>query len=191
MSSTAATHGCGYEDRSRSVGGHSTVQSSSISAETKAKPLQTPIKAGSHHDKGKAEDIAKCSSSSLLGCEPESFHSSSTGLSPARARAPDIEKSNKIICKDQQFKDSRHWTQAWLSESEGYDWRRRHAKGNAGLHGITAQLRDVGLDSNGGTSGVRRDMVSNKGLMRARGRKLDELIGIGSWIDDAAADISH
>jgi hypothetical protein len=191
MSPTAATHGCGYDDKRRSVGGHSTAQSSSISAETKAKPSQTPIKAGRHHDKGKAEDIAKCSSSSLPGCGPESFRSSSTGLSPARAHRPGIKKPNWITCNDRQFKDSRHWTQAWLSELERYDWRRRHVKGNVGLHTITAQLRDVGLDSNGGTRGVKQGMVSSRGSMRARGRKLDELIGIGSWIDDTAADISR
>jgi hypothetical protein len=191
MSSTAATHGCGYGDRSRSVGGHSTAQSSWSSAETKANPSQTPIKAGSHHDKGKAEDIAKCSSSPLPCCKPEPFHSSSTWLSPARARAPGAKKPNSTTSKDQQFKDSRRRTQAWLSESEGYDWRRRQAKGNTGLHGITAQLRGVGLDSNGGTSGVRRDMISDRGLMRPRGRKVEELIGIGSWTDDAAADIFH
>jgi hypothetical protein len=52
-------------------------------------------------------------------------------------------------------------------------------------------LGDVGLGSNRGTSEVRRDKVSNRGLMRARGRKLDELIRIGSGIDDAAADISR
>ena len=67
----------------------------------------------------------------------------------------------------------------------------RHVNGNAGLDEITAQLRDVGLVSNGGRSGVRRDMLSHRGLMMARGRKLDELIGIGSWIDDATIDISR
>jgi hypothetical protein len=75
------------------------------------------------------------------------------------------------------------------SPAAGVGGRRRRAKGNTSLHRITAQLRNVGLDSNGGTSEVRRDTVSNRGLMKARGRKLDELIGIGSWIDDAAADI--
>jgi hypothetical protein len=105
--------------------------------------------------------------------------------------ASGTKKPNCTTCNDRQFKDSHRRTQAWLSESEGYDWHRRHEKGNAGLHGITAQLRDVGLDSNGGTGGVRRDMVSDRGLMRVRGRKLDELIGIGSWIDDADADIPH
>lgn len=74
---------------------------------------------------------------------------------------------------------------------ERYDWHTRHAKGNAKLDEITVQLRDVGLLSNGGTSGVGRDMLSYRGLMMARGRKLDELIGIGSWIDDAAIDISR
>src|ERR1700730_12783747 len=103
MSSTAATHGCGYRDRSCSVCGHSTAQSSSISAKTRAKPSQAPIKASSHNDKGEAEDIAKCSSSSLPSCEPESFHSSPTLLSPARARASSTKKPNCTTCKDRQF----------------------------------------------------------------------------------------
>jgi hypothetical protein len=191
MSSTAATHGFGYWDRSCSIGDHSTAQSSSISAKTRAKPSQTPIKAGSHHNKGKAEDFEKCSSSSLPSGEAESFHSLSTSPSPTRVRIPSTKKSNCTTCKDRQFEDSRHRTQAWLSEAERYDWRTRHAKGNAELDEITAQVRDVGLLSNGGTSGVGRDMLSYTGLMMARGRKLDELIGIGSWIDDAAIDISR
>jgi hypothetical protein len=191
MSSTAATRGFGYQDRSCSVGDHSTAHSSSISAKTRAKPSQTPVKAGSHHNKGKAEDIEKCSSSSLPSGEPESFYSSSTLLSPARVRTPSTKKPNCTTCNDQQSEDSRYRTQAWLSEVERYDWHTRHAKGNAELDEITVQLRDVGLLSNRGTSGVGRDMLSYRGLMMARGRKLDELIGIGSWIDDAAIDISH
>ena len=191
MSSTAATHGCGYRDKSCSVGGHSTAQSSSISAKARAKPSQTPIKADSHHNKGKAEDIVKCSSSSLPSDEPELFHSSSTLLSSARVRISGTKKTNCTTCKDQQLEDSRHRTQAWLSEAGRYDWRTRHAKKNAELDEITAQLQDVGLVSNGGTSGVRRDILSHRGLMMARGRKLEELTGIGSWIDDAAIDISR
>ena len=78
-----------------------------------------------------------------------------------------------------------------MSEAEGYDWRTRYVKGNVELHKITAQLRDVGLVPNGGKSGVRRDIVSDRAFRMAKDRKLDELTVIGSWIDDAAVGISR
>jgi hypothetical protein len=135
--------------------------------------------------------LAKYSSAVSAGFGSLSVSSSST---PPRSSAQECNSGatspNGVSARVQDSGVSQSRTRAWLWKSQGYEHGKRTEQGNADLDNLFARQQDVGLDANEGTSVVRRAVASQEGLPAVKGRKLEELAGIGSWVDDTAGDES-